>query len=1083
MRASRLITETNHLSSRARTGHIIAQARRLDPARADTLVANLRAGDRYSREVGLLVASAAGRAEELNRYLDDGDVSLRIIAASALVRLGEFAPDAAVAYAGSASAEERRALISAVLRARRRDLADALVPHERAAFRAAAAARLLAVASPDVVRENIDDLLPSLPSAAAVARAYPLQFLDHARRDIGFLPPRAWASWWHRRGSAVLAAVRAGGSANAALELVEEFPPAMGWVRWHSALLGELAGHDRDRLTGALLASPGIRPHLSRRTLRLIAESPSALGIAFARQLLEADRAEFRRLVLSVAPPRRSELFDALVDLLGAAPRLERELLAALPATVRIAQAREMLSQLSQAGEELFNYQARLPFAEAEPLLRPLLTESAPELRAAGYRVLLESVGYTHDRAALRDLLESFTRLPNEQEPVRSAALVAIADLPLRVFDDIQVSALTRIVDDAVTARDHSGVSAAAIRTLASRVLTSTSSTDALRAFAIACIQRSNGVFFLPRLDAISFGLAERVVVALLPLIDEHARVDRHDVLFTLVAALGRRAWGLAALDARLERACANRDAGVASTAISMWIADPRVRTARVRALIAKDRSVLALPQVETVVATAASDLLTRKVLDGAVAGRFQSRNAVWLPPARFSRHWTGEQREAAAARLGRFATARSIDLWVQFRALALLSYVPEFGLRHVLAAASSPVVLTSEKGLALLGGFGADAQVDRVLAGALRTDRARVAGPALVRRAGILRPEEVDDSVRAMLAGEPKVTARKSLAYAVGRAALVEPWALYEHILGDHPHDDVTIAVAAAQRNRLDDPRAVGVLLAQLSGDGRGAGLIGGIDPVTVSALRRHEFAVRLAGICDAPAPATRKRAALAALNWLAFAPDLRAAVWVLLADARDRPTSLPFAGDLARSMLDSGHPEGFRRTVAALLLSDAATPPELDSLARSRISALLHPFGWTNPQRDHPSTAAELEAVIDSLVHAGAFAIEASGAALRLLLQHPDDASADRLSAALGGRAAVALEVMDESDGSQLDRLSRAFPLLVERGSEPELVMVVEFVASVGQLNAKWKSILAALRVSPWAEVRERARRVRTW
>lgn len=1092
MRAARLIAETNPLSYNDRVRRLVTRVRSLPDPEADALVAEFAAGDRYSRELGLLVARHAGRYEGVVAYLDDSDVALRTIAASCVPTFAAFTPDAALQFCGTASARERDALITGVIRERRADLADALLRQEAGAHRVVSAARMLSVASTPVVEDLLDTLLPALPSAVAVARRHPSAFLAHARRDLENLPRDARSVWWRRRGGAVLAALSVGGRAKEILGLVARFAPREGWRPEHSGLLSALVREDADSAIRAILASPRLdiggsaRLRLSRGALRLIVENGAPSGIDYARSLIGWDHPGLTRLVLAAAPTFRPPFLAALVAAVGAVPELGPVLDAYLPDELRFADARERIARSEAAGISPYVDERRLPFAEAEPRLREMLASSFPGNRADGYRLLVEAAGYTRDPAVLATLLAGFDRLPNEQEPVRGAAISAIAALPMRMFADDQAVLLARIVDDAYDARDHSELSARAIRGLAVRLLASPTSTDLLRRFGVAALRRANGRFLLPSLSHLSVPVVDRIVDALLPVIDEHARVDRHDVLFILVQALGARAYGVGPLDARLAAAVRARQSSIAATAVRLWLADPRTRLRRVRQLIASDRSAVALPAVAAVVTGAANDLLDDAMLKGRVSGKFLGAAEVWLPPTTFARRWTGRQRAVAAKRLAAVAATSSIDVWVQSRAIALCAAIPGFERGPALRAASSDSVLLAELGLQMLGRSSPDAEAERALVAALGTDRARVAGPAVVRLAGFLRPAELQALLDAALSSSPKVTSRKALVAAVGRAGLSDPWPAFERVLGEKPHRDVVDAVVSAALRRLADPRALPFALERLPMDAVGASLVAGLEPGTVSASTRSDVAVRLADLCDSDALQSRQFAAAISGRWVAFSPTLRVGVWRMLSDVEVRPTAVPMAGALARSLLDSGHPEGLRDAVAILLDADSRSAADDEQRARRRITALLGQFVWHDDQPDDAAARRELLAVIDELAAVGDFAITAAQVALRLLATSEGemDDEVTRLGRALAGRAAVAVTVLGGATdaGARLNRLAEAVPLLREAG-EPEAVLaagVVALLALRGPLNERWRHELAGLRASPFPEARERARRI---
>ncbi|MEZ4465117.1 MAG: hypothetical protein R3F43_11635 [bacterium] len=85
-------------------------------------------------------------------------------------------------------------------------------------------------------------------------------------------------------------------------------------------------------------------------------------------------------------------------------------------------------------------------------------------------------------------------------------------------------------------------------------------------------------------------------MATLLPLLRASTAREFHGNV-RLVAALGRRAWPVEVLWPLVEEALwAPR--GLAHLAAAQWLADPRTRDARVRALLARDASAIVLPRV-----------------------------------------------------------------------------------------------------------------------------------------------------------------------------------------------------------------------------------------------------------------------------------------------------------------------------------------------------------------------------------------------------------------------------------------------------------------------------------------------------
>ena len=1085
MLAADLIARTDALPHRDRTRTIIASARSLSVDDADTLAAELASGDRYARELGLLVARHASRfTAVLTVATADVDADLRAVAAFALPSFPEFDVATALTLHAEASAIERDALLRGVLRAGRAGLADSLIGVELAAHRLAAAARLLAAASPAVVERRIDELAPSLATAVRLAARHPQVFLAHAARELEALPPTARTTWWARRADALYATLSAS-TAEEVFTLAERRPPASGWQRAHARLLGALVRLDADRVVALVSANGAVNAAtvLRRRALRILVESGSKPVLELASTLIIANHSDYVRLVLSASPPARRELIGRVAERTGVVSFGTLPLDRATPDELRFSRAREEVVRYEADGVAPWEPMARLPIAEGEPRFREMLQSSRASDRAVAYRSLIELVGYSRDPARLADLLASFTRLPNEQEPVRAAAVKAVCELPLRMFTPVVLPALRGLVADAYRAPDTSAAVTGLLRNLAVRLLRPPA-LDEFNAFAIRMLVDAPGPFQLPRLDELSPSTAAALVGAALPVIDEHRAIGRFDVLLNLTRALGRRAYDNGELATRLALVAQWRDQWIAREAIRLWLADPASRAERVRALVVLDPSCLAVPEVEQAVASVATDLLTARVLAGKVAGRFLEQDQVWLPPARWSSRWSGQQRRQAAERLAAVSARVTQEVWLQVRAVALAGAVPGFGRDILLAAAVRIEKPIAEQALAGLGRAGADDRVDAALIPALGNDRARVAGPASVRRSAALRRNELEAFIGAALRSGPKLSSRKLLLFSIGRADVADPWAIIGDILGETPGPDLQVAAISVALRRFSDPAARQLMHRFLRHSTRIATLLHRIDVTRVGPLERAEFADLVGRLADSDDRAVRSGAVWVAVHWVAFSASLRAVLWALAVDL-DRPTTMIAESAAIRAMLDDGNPEGLEDAVRTLI--DLASAESVDEpRARRRIEVLTAELARYAPPALDAAATAELTATTTALAAVDVLGIDAARLALRLVAE--DATAVPLLATALADRPAVAGLVVELAWNSAADadrlrsRLLDAVPALAQ-GGEAEQVVAVAVLGRLrmsGPLVDPWLGILRTLRRSPHLEARERALRV---
>jgi hypothetical protein len=119
-----------------RTRLFAAQARELAAAgELDPVLAELREGEVFEREIGLFLAEVGGRVEAVRAYLTEPNWRLRLRALGILIRTGAIDAAAIAAQLTDAPAQVLRQ-VSRVLRAvAATGVADALVDQVRAEFR------------------------------------------------------------------------------------------------------------------------------------------------------------------------------------------------------------------------------------------------------------------------------------------------------------------------------------------------------------------------------------------------------------------------------------------------------------------------------------------------------------------------------------------------------------------------------------------------------------------------------------------------------------------------------------------------------------------------------------------------------------------------------------------------------------------------------------------------------------------------------------------------------------------------------------------------------------------------------------
>lgn len=462
-----LIAEMEPLSHGQRCRRLAAHARDGGPE-LRVLLDELRARrDPYERLVGVRLAAMAREVAYVTRAMADPDPDISRYAIGEAVRLG--APgDAILEIARTAPAAHRAAAYRAVRRHGRGDLAARLIGEVQERWGDREAASLLVSCPPEVVAARLPGLAHAVPNWSALARRHPLTVLHHAESALAGLPGHLREDWWLTAGPGVEVAARH--APERVLGLLERY-----WTDRHWQCAGRLLDADPGR-TLALYLAPGrqrlLSAQLRRRSVR---QRLAALGAARLGQIGRAVRDHepaVINLLRSVAPGRRDAVFTAAMEGVDLSQAVHSaSLLNILPLSRRVAEARRMLGlrAVAEVPRRALELTAFLPYDEAEPALRAATSRSDGADRADGYVHLIICAGRSRDPEVVTRMTDTLGRLRNEQDPVRLAAVGALAEIPNRLFLAAHVPVLDRLVSDALAARDCSYHTRLALARLATR--------------------------------------------------------------------------------------------------------------------------------------------------------------------------------------------------------------------------------------------------------------------------------------------------------------------------------------------------------------------------------------------------------------------------------------------------------------------------------------------------------------------------------------------------------------------------------------------------------------------------------------
>ena len=827
-------------------------------------LAELLEGDRYRRETALFLATVAGRADVVRVALRDPDPGIRNRALATWVRT-TTTPDPAVLT--DAPADTRQRLYRLIRRYARTDLADALIDQVKAQYGDAEAGRLLTICGPDTVARLLPDLGHETGWAGLAGR-HPDALLREATRQLETLTRPGRLAWWNRYDDGVLAA--AATHPDGVLTLLEQYAPPThlpGDLRDY----GVLARHDPHRVLDLLTtvgrASWLARTRLPRAVLDRLVTQPAEDLAPLARRLRNHPSA-LVALLDALAPSRREALYDlAVSDVDTTHMQLGDDLLAVLPRDRRISEVRRMLAlgDVADDEERTLHYTAYLPWDEAEPALTVAIRRADAEERAVGYEALLACANHNGQLArAAQHLL----RTKNEQDPVRSRVLGALAKVRPSLFGPDVVPVLQRLTIDAAEARDASYQTTTALGTLAVTMLREHYRSPELVRWATLTFERlfGKGRFpYLGRLDQqLRRGQEVEVVAAVRDWIVEGMRRGRHEPLFAVTRGLHKRAWRVPELQDLLDRTIRpGNTTGTVQPAIDLWLADPKTRDERLEEVLKREPSAIAIASVWQAIAGRRTDLLDR-VLSKRPKGRFIQSDVRWVPPrTEHLARWLPRQQLAYADLHAAIAADRKAPVWARVAAIGSAARVPGVGWDIATRYLDVADVNLVEAALGALPWTDRAAEALPLLLTYADGDRARVAVYAATRASRFVPPS----SLRRELRLDGKVTARKEavrllaqLAVPGAQAVLGEAWR------SPGQHRDVRAAIVSAARQRMDDPGFWPILTDAPDGRREEALALLTAEPLGVAERLRPAYAALIARA------SRRDDRVLAAAAWKAF-------------------------------------------------------------------------------------------------------------------------------------------------------------------------------------------------------------------
>ncbi|MBT2404261.1 MULTISPECIES: hypothetical protein [unclassified Streptomyces] len=1113
-----LLVSLDPLPHSARLRLLATTAR--DLARAGELAAVLAELDRrgrYERRLAALGALAGRETEYLARRLADPDPVVRRYALRAAGALP--VPDEAIetAYA-DAPAEVRRQLAKAVLAGSRRALAERLVLRLRGQWGDREAAALLPACGPEFTAGLLPDLADAVPDWGRLGRHHPGPMLDHAERELAVLPTGLRDGWWERQDPGLAAAAAA--APQRVLGLLERYgPKRLSPLLWDR--LGDLAAADAERVVRWMIApereerryEPVLRASVLRRLVRADPPSLPALGLHWVRHT-----ARLVALLKAMPPERRETFYDrACTDLGLPYPGHADAVLELLPRERRIAEARLDIARSDDDRQkepwevdwigDVLQPLAWLPVAEARPRLLAAVGDADPDTREVGWQHLVGNAGHSADADAVADVLALMTRrLRNDRDPVRAAALGALAELPTSLFSsEAAAGHLDRIASDALEARDSSAETRTALRRLVFSVLNETAPDAPVLDWALRTLHRLTGhtgaLDLDPLVHRLRSGREHQVFEALRPWLDSSAGKGEYGLLLTLTCSLGSRIRLMPGLQLLLGEALERCDDAVFPALAQAWLSDPATRDGRAAALVAREPSAVALAPVLEVLSAHRTDLLDSLLAANPPYGRFLRQGADRpLPCFERADRWLPRQQEAAA-RLAEAAVGdESAALYDRAAVIRGAARIPGHGLEFVRRHARSGQPVLARAALAAAARTEEPAAVLAELLAHAGDDHAGVAVYAAGRAAAHTAPSLLADSLERLLGpgGGVKVTSRKEAARLAVR--FLPPrratGLLAQACRSADSHPDVVAAVMGLVTELLAFEESWELLeAAAATGSPQARRAIVRTAPLDVARAHRPRYA-RLVAVVAASGQNVAGGALWALPDWVAYAPEAADTVRLMVCDLSLPGRSWKNALSALHKSAVSGlpHPVGgcapgsqFHRAVEELLaVVRAGGEPEAeadrDRPARQRLQYLASEVrepdlagALARQLADEPSLAVARAQLLTWTVdlHAGP---AAQLAALRTL------------ASALDGRpglAATTASALSQRHSYGLPRPDSGTVLaavreLAEEGSMVRGVLAVALTSALGKRYdwpQEWRAMLLVLRRHPEVEVRDAA------